>query len=176
MTGRVQEFVAQRAAELAGRVRSAGVASIDSARGAARTSAKTIKHLQSPVRVVGRSGVKLSAVTQTLTRNLIELQTDLVSAALADTARRLERAASAASLVELIRDQIGLLPSTRTRVLEDAQRTASVLGAAGREVRGVAAETFREIVASGQTDSVPARAKRRAKSTRKRTRRARKTA
>jgi hypothetical protein len=174
MIGPVREFMAARAAQLAGRIRGARVGSVASARGVVRSSAATIKHLQSPVHAVGRSGVKLTALTQTLSRNLIELQTEIVSAALTGTARRLEHAASAASLAELVRGQIELLPATRERLVGDAQRTARLFRDASREVRGVAVDTYREIVASGRAPAASPAPKRRAKPARKRAKRARK--
>src|SRR5688572_25388342 len=77
MIGQVQEFVAERAALLFGRVKDARRTSVASARGAVRNSAETIKHLQSPMQTVAQSGIKLTAVTQTLSQNLIELQTEM---------------------------------------------------------------------------------------------------
>jgi hypothetical protein len=52
----VQEFVAERAATIAGKVRKARKNSLASAREAARGSAESIKSLRNPVRVVSRSG------------------------------------------------------------------------------------------------------------------------
>src|SRR5262245_572071 len=111
----VQEFVAARAAALAGRVRKVRRNSVTSARDAVRNSADSIRSLKSPVRTFARSGIKLTSLSQTLSQNLIELQTEIFSAAITDAALRLERASRAANLVDLVRDQIQLVPATRTR-------------------------------------------------------------
>jgi hypothetical protein len=159
----VQEFVAGHAAALAGRVQKARRNSLTSARDAVRNSADSIRSLKSPVHTIARSGIKLTSVSQTLSQNLIELQTDIFNAAISDAALRLERASRAASLADLLREQIGLVPATRTRFTADAQRAAKIFREAGREVRAVAAQTFQSI---RTPDSGPApAAKRKARKT-----------
>ena len=60
--------------------------------------------------MVARLGVKLASVSQTAVQELIELQSDALTAAITEFAQRLERAAQAASVIELIRDQVHMLP------------------------------------------------------------------
>ena len=174
MIGQVQEFVAERAALLFGRVNDARRTSVASARGAVRNSAETIKQLRSPVQTVSRSGIKLTAVTQTLSQNLIELQTEIVGAAMSDAAQRLERAAGASSLGELVRGQVELLPATRKRLVHDTRRSVELFRDAGRELRTVATQTYRQIVESRRPAA--AKPKQRAKPARKRATRSRKAA
>jgi hypothetical protein len=177
MMPQVQEFVAERAAAIAGQVRKARRTSVQSARVAARGSAESIKSLKSPVRVVARSGVKLTTVSQAFSQNLIELQTDMVTAAIGDVALRLERAARAESLVDLFRDQLELVPATRVRIVGDAQRAAGLVRGLGREVRGVATqaiERFKDI--KDAAPAAPATKRKARKSARKTATRTRKAA
>ena len=179
MISQVQEFVTGRAAALAGRVKKVRLPSLTSARDAVRHSADSVRSLKTPIHAVARSGIRLTSVSQAFSQNLIELQTDIFSAAISDAALRLERASRASNIVELFRDQIELLPATRSRLGTDAQRAAEIFREAGREVRAVAAQTYEKIV-----DSAAAPAKRKPRKTaarktakvRKSTRRARKAA
>ena len=77
--------------------------------------------------MIARSGVKLTAVSQTAVSSLIELQSDMLTSALSDVALRLERASRAENIVDLVRDQIELIPATRARIVEDAQRAVDDL-------------------------------------------------
>jgi hypothetical protein len=172
----VQEFVAGQATALAGRVRKVRRNSLTSARDAVRNSADSIRSLKSPVRTFARSGIKLTSVSQTLSQNLIELQTDIFSAAITDAALRLERAARAGSLVELVRNQIELVPATRTRITADAQRVARIFREAGREVRAVATQTYQNIRSPAGTSAPAAKRKPRKTGARKSGSRARKAA
>ncbi len=171
----VQEFVAGQAAALAGRVQKVRRSSLSSVRDAARSSADSIRSLKMPVRAFARSGIKLTSVSQALSQNLIELQTNIFSAALADAAQRLERASRAGSLVELVRDQLELVPATRTRLTTDAQRAAQIFRDAGREVRAVAAQTYQGI-RTAEGSAAPAKRKPRKTAQRKSATRARKAA
>jgi hypothetical protein len=160
----VQEFVAGQAAVLADRARNVRRNLLSSARDAVRISADSIRSLKSPMRTFARSGIHLTSVSHTFSQNLIELQTDIFSAAITDAARRLERASRAASLAELVRDQIELVPATRARIDSDTQRVAQILRAAGREVRAVATQTYQEI-RSPERSAAPAAKRKTRKST-----------
>jgi hypothetical protein len=182
MISQVQEFVTGQAAALAGRVKKVRIPSLTSARDAVRNSADSVRSLKTPINAVARSGIRLTSVSQAFSQNLIELQTDIVSAAISDAALRLERASRASNLVELFRDQIELLPATRTRIGTDAQRAAEIFREAGREVRAVAAHTYEKIVESAHAPAASAKRKprktaaRKTTTARKTTRRARKAA
>jgi len=172
----VQEFVAERAATIAGKVRKARKNSLASAREAARGSAESIKSLRSPGRVVSRAGIKLTTVSQSLSQNLIELQADVVTSAISELALRLERAANAETIVDLFRDQIELVPATRARITGDAQRAAQILRDAGRDIRSVATHAFERIADRNDQSAASKPARRARKSGRKTAGRARKAA
>jgi hypothetical protein len=170
MMTNVQELVAERAAALAGRVAHARRTSLDSARQAARGSASSIKSLKHPVRIVARSGVRLTNVSQTLSQSLIELQTEMVTAALTDVALRLERASRASNIGELLRDQIELVPATRARIVDEAQRAARIFRDAGRNARSVATHAYQSIVEPAEAPAATPTAKRRPRKAQRKTR------
>lgn len=174
----MQEYVVARGELLRGQVRQLRETSAESFREAVVGSADTLKSLKSPVRLLARSGVKLSAVGQTAVQNLIELQSDVVTSALSEVALRLERATKAENIVEFVREQIELTPATRDRVVDEANRAVAIFKTAGREVRAVARHAFEGIVekAEKEVEAVKPRRKAAKRAVRKAPARARKAA
>jgi hypothetical protein len=138
--------VSEQTSAITGQVRKLRKESVETVREAVVGSAENVKALKTPVRVFARSGVKLTSVSQTAVSSLIELQSDMLTSALSDVALRLERAARAENIVDLVRDQFELIPATRTRVVEDAQRAAHIFKVAGRDLRNVATHTLERVV------------------------------
>ena len=150
----LREFVAERGELLVGQVRKLRETSADNVREAVSGSAESLKSLKSPVRVIARSSVKLTAVSQSAAQNLIELQAEVITSALNDVALRLERATRAATIVDLVRDQIELTPATRDRILEDANRAVTIFKSAGRDLRGVATHAYESIVERNAKEAI----------------------
>jgi len=146
MINQMQDFVAEQTSALTGQIQKFGKDSVETVREAVVGSADTLKALKSPVRVFARSGVKLTTVSQTAVASLIELQSDMLTSALSDAALRLERASRADNVVDLVRDQIELIPATRDRIVEDAQRAVQIFKHAGRDVRGVVKHVYERVV------------------------------
>jgi hypothetical protein len=146
MIVQVQEFVADSTAALSSQVRKMRKESVETVREAAAGSAENLKSLKSPVRTLARSGIKLTAVSHSTVASLIELQSEVLTSAISDAALRLERAARADTVLELVREQFEMIPATRTRIVEDAQRAASIFKHAGRDLRGVAAHLYERVV------------------------------
>jgi phasin family protein len=178
----MQEFVAERGEVLVGQVRKIRETSVETVREAVVGSAETLKSLKSPVRMIARSSVKLTTVSQATVQNLIELQSDVVTSALNDVALRLERATRAENIVEFVREQIELTPATRARMVEDASRAVTIIRTAGRDIRNVARHAYDSIVEKAEKEvEAPKTAVRRKtaaakRATRKTVRRARKAA
>jgi uncharacterized membrane-anchored protein YhcB (DUF1043 family) len=178
----MQDYVSERGELLAGQVRKIRENSVETVREAFSGSAETLKSLKSPVRTIARSGVKFTAVSQTTVQSLIELQSDVVTAALSDAALRLERATRAENIIELVREQIELTPATRDRVVEDANRAVTIFKTAGRDFRNVAKHAYQSIVDKAEKDAEAPKAAARRKTTtakratRKTAKRARKAA
>jgi hypothetical protein len=151
---------------------------IETMREIAMSSAGGIKSLKAPVRAIAHSGVKLAAVSQNAVQNLIELESEVITSALTAAAVRLERAAQAEGVVDLVLDQAEMLGATRDRIVDQATRAAEIFKVTGRELRGVARHAY-EIVVNTTEEKVPEvkRAKRKVKrAVRKTTARARKAA
>lgn len=142
----MQEYIAEGGDLLTGKVRSFRKNSAETVREAIAGSAETLKALKSPVRMIARSSVKLTSVSQTAVQSLIELQSDVVTSALTDVALRLERATRAENIVELVREQIELTPATRARMAEDATRVVTIVKVASRDFRNVARHAYESIV------------------------------
>jgi phasin family protein len=160
MISQIQEFVSERTAAVADKVQKAFQEPIAAVREAASGSAGRVKSLKQPVRVVARSGIRLTSVSQATMQSLIELQSEAIQSAIGDAALRLERASRAASLVDLIRAQVELLPATRERMGEDARRAAEIVRSASRDFGAIATQTF-ERVAQSNDDETPAKAAKR---------------
>ena len=146
MIDRMQEFVAEQTAVLQGQVEKIAKDSVETVRETVVGSAETLKSFKSPVRTLARSGVKVTAVSQTAVASLIDLQSDMLTSAISDAALRLERASRADNIVDLFRDQIEMIPASRDRIVEDGKRAVHIFKVAGRDLRGVAANLYEKVV------------------------------
>lgn len=145
MASKVKQFVNEQAqvlAEQATRLRRAPGKVV---RGAAAKSAKGIRALQAPVRVVTHSGVKLTNVSHEAVLSLMALQLEVVTSALSDAATQLERVAQADNVTDLVRGQADELRAVRERVVNDVNRAVSIVRNAGRGAREVATETYTKV-------------------------------
>ena len=154
MINQMQDFVAEQAAALSSQVEKMRKESVETVREAVVGSASSLKSLKSPVRTLARSGIKITTVSQTAVASLIELQSDMLTSAISDAALRLERASRADNLVELVREQVEMIPATRDRIVEDAQRAALIFKHAGRDLRGVASNLYERVVETAE-ENIP---------------------
>ena len=113
-------------------------------------SAEGLKALKRPVRMVAHSGVKLTAVSQSTLASLIELQSEVVTSAMTAVATRLERAAEAEGIVDMVLDQASMLPASRERFVDEAIRAVEIFKDAGRDVGKIATHVLATV--TGQTD------------------------
>jgi phasin family protein len=183
MFTQIQDFMTEQTQAFAGHAQKFRDDPVETVREAAVTSAEGIKSLKQPVRMIARSGVKLTAISQSALQGLIELQSEIVTSALTDAAVRLERAARADNVVDLLQEQAEALRATRDRLVDEAGRAMAIFRHAGRDVAKVASQTYAKVVESDE-EEVPAAATTRArkakrpvrKTARKTTARARKAA
>ena len=173
MASKVKEFVNEQAqvlAEQATRLRRAPGKAV---RGVAAKSAKGIRALQDPVRVVTHSGVKLTNVSHEAVLSLMALQLEVVTSALSDAAAQLERVAQSDNVTDLVRGQADELRAVRERVVSDVNRAVSIVRNAGRGARAVATETYAKVARPAKAAKAKAKAKttraRKAKRTRRTT-------
>jgi phasin family protein len=133
-----EEFLEQQKKGLVELVKTFRKERVAAARRAALESAQRIKALNARVRRLASSGVRLSTISQGTAERLIELQSEIVTAALDDAAAQLQRIADTESVRDLARDQAAVLQATRQRIVEDISRAVSILKGAAGDVRKVA--------------------------------------
>ncbi len=158
MASKVKAFVNEQAqvlAEQAGRLRRAPGKAV---RGAAAASAKRVRALQEPVRVVTHSGVRLTNVSHEALLGLMALQLDVVTSALSDAAAQLERVAQSDNVKDLVSGQADELRAVRERVVSDVGRAVSIVREAGRGARDVATETYTKVTRPATTTTKAKRA------------------
>jgi hypothetical protein len=149
MVSKVKEFVNEQKQVLSSQARRLGRAPGKVVRNAAARSAKRIKALQEPVRVVTHSGVKLTNVSHEALLGLMALQLEVVTSALSNAAAQLERVAQSDNVMDLVRGQADELRATRERVVKDVKRAVSIVKDAGIGARDVATETYTKVVKRG---------------------------
>jgi hypothetical protein len=115
-------------------------------RRAAAKSAERVRALQRPARAVTHSGVRLATLSQHTLQSLLELQLEVVTAALTNAAEQLERVARARSVRTLVGGQAGELKAARERIIKDIGRVLVILRRAGKGVRSVATNTYADVV------------------------------
>jgi len=178
MFTQIQDFMTEQKNALAEQAQKFREDPVESARGAATGSAEGLKSLKDPVRVIARSGVKLTAISQNALQGLIELQSEIVTSALTDAANRLERAARADNVIDLMQEQAEALRATRDRMVDEAARAFAIFKDAGRDVSKVATQTYAKVVETDDEEAPVAktapvrRAKRAVRKTTARARRA----
>ena len=146
MVGKARKLMNEQvkfASEQAGILRSAPGTLM---RRAAQKSATGVKALQKPVQAVTRSGVRLTTLTQHTVESLLELQLEIVTAALTNAAEQLDRVSRAQSVRALVGGQAEELKAARERIVKDIQRVVAILKRAGKGARAVATDTYAEIV------------------------------
>jgi len=178
MNVHVKEFRSERRRDLTEQMQRFRDEPIETLREIAVNSADGIKSLKAPVRAFAHSGVKLATVSQNALQSLIELESDVITSTLSAAAMRLERAAQAEGVADLVLDQADMLGSTRDRIVDHATRAVEIFKVTGRDLRGIGRHAY-EVFVKATEERVPEvkRAKRKVKrAVRKTTARARKAA
>ncbi len=178
MNVHVKEFRSERRRDLVEQMQRFRDEPLETLREMAVNSADGIKSLKAPVRAFAHSGVKLATVSQNALQSLIELESDVITSTLSAAAMRLERAAQAEGVADLVLDQADMLGSTRDRIVDHATRAVEIFKVTGRDLRGIGRHAY-EVFVKATEERVPEvkRAKRKVKrAVRKTTARARKAA
>ena len=131
----VNEFIEEQRKGLTELLANLSKSRLAAARSAARESAARIKALNGRVRSLARSGVRLTAVSHGAVRSLVELNADIVSAALTDASVQLERMAYTESVRDLARMQAEVLAAARQRIVDDMERAVTILKDAASDAR-----------------------------------------
>lgn len=174
MRAQIDEYVIERRPTLTDRLYRFRDEPVESMREVAVTSADAIKSLKSPVRALAHAGVRFATVSQTTLQNLIELESEVITSTLSAAATRLERAAGAENMVELVLDQAEMLGATRDRLADEAARAVKILTVAGRDMRKVGTHLYGQVFETAEPELPKAKstASRKTKRTVRKTRRA----
>jgi phasin family protein len=156
----ITEFMTEQKEMLAEQIKRIQKDPVKLARETAQKSAESLKGMKSPVRAAARSGVKLTAITQSTAQRLIELQTEIVTTALTDAAGRLERAARTDDVVDLLRDQAQALKATAERIVNDLTQTGEIFKDAGSDVLTVGTHLYDQVFESDEEEPPKAKAPR----------------
>lgn len=108
-----------------------------------------------PVQTLTKSGLRLNKISHNSIAKLVDHQSDMVKGALGATSKRLHVAANAASVKQLVDDQVKLMPASRKRLVGDVRETIEVL----TEVRGDVTELVRDTLEEMQRQGKSAAAK-----------------
>lgn len=164
MIANINESRSERQRDLAWQMRRLRDEPIETMREVAVNSAGGIKSLKAPVRAFAHSGVKLATVSQNAVQNLIELESEVITSTLTAAAMRLERAAQAEGVFDLVLDQAEMLGATRDRIVDHSTRAVEIFKVAGRDLRDVARHTYEVFIkATGEEVPEVKRAKRKVK-------------
>ena len=131
---------------------------VSGTRNAAVASANFIARGKKPVKILTASGLKLNTITHQSIARFISTQSDMVEGTLLATADRLETAANAHSVRELVQGQVAMLPATRDRLSKDARKTFELLVEARDDLGELVSDTVVKLRKSG--DDVTTKAKR----------------
>ena len=164
MVAHVNEFVGEQRKALAEQLHRLREEPVEMLREVVGMSADGVKSLKKPVRTVTHSSLRLATVSERALRELIELESEVVTSALTAAAARLERVAKAESMVDLFLDQIEMLRATRERLIEQASRAVEIISHAGRDVRTVGMHLYDKVVEPVEEE--PPKARRRARKAR----------
>jgi hypothetical protein len=147
----INEFIDEQRKGLAELLENLSRSRVAAARNAARQSAARIKELNGRVRLLARSGVRLTAVSQNAAQGLIELHAEIVNTALSEAATQIERLAYTESVRDLARLQAEVLQAARQRIVDDIARAMTILKDAAGDARKAVAP------AAPATGKAPAR-------------------
>lgn len=115
---------------------------VDGARLRAATAAGQVADGKKPVKTLADAGVAISKVSHRATGKIIKQQARIVSNSIDAVAGRLQAAAGAESLRDLVSTQVRLVPENTARLINDTRDAFGIVVDAGAEVRGIVVKTF----------------------------------
>jgi len=150
MLNQMQDYMNEHMQALAGQAQRFGADPMTAIRDGMAQSASSLKSMRQPVRSVARSGARVSALTHETAQQLIELQLQMITAALTEMAEGLERAGQAKDFAALVSVQADTLRHSAERVVGDANRALEILTSAGRGVQTVAVEAYEKVAKAAE--------------------------
>lgn len=134
--------VQERGRQLASRAQDYVEVSVERARSSVVQAAVLVEQLQQPLKTLTAAGIRLTALSQRYAERLLSLQGELIGGTLADSAKRLRKAAQASDVRQLLSVQLELLPATRERFAEELKQAAELVSDSGKDLRGLARDTY----------------------------------
>lgn len=128
---------------------------VDGARLRAAAAAGQVADGKKPVQTLADAGIAISKVSHKATGKIIKQQARIVSNSIDAVAGRLQAAAGAESLKDLVSTQVRLVPENTARLINDTRDALGIVADAGTEVRGIVVKTFGTL--RGRTPARPAR-------------------
>ena len=128
---------------------------VSGARHQTEQAAGRVKQGKKPVKTLSRMGQELSSISHRATTKVVKSQARLIENQIDAFAGRLNTAANATSVRDLVSDQIRLFPENAAQFVEDTRNTFAAVAEAGGEVRQLFSGTISELRGS----ATPARKK-----------------
>lgn len=141
MNPRIESSINRIADEARGRYE----AWLTGARNQTSEVAGRVKKGKKPVKTLSQLAIKLSGVSHRATNKIVRQQTKLVEHQIDAFAGRLQAAARAESLTDLVRRQFQLIPENASTLLADSRATLSIVADAGGEARDVVLATVKDL-------------------------------
>ena len=134
----------------------------------ASEAASRVNRGKKPVKTVSKLGLKLTAVSHRTADKVLKQNTKLVENQIDAFADRLEAAASASNVRDLVGTQIRLIPENAARFVGDARDALKIVTSAGGEVKDLFRGTFDELRGVAPVAQKPAKSSPRKKATTRR--------
>jgi hypothetical protein len=119
-------------------------------------AADTVLAAKTPVERLADAGLRLNKLSAQYVEQLVSHQATAAQDLLVDGAQRLRVLAKARSLRDAWSDQVELFDVTRARTTQSLQRTLEIVSDAGRNVAGLAVETYAELLRAPVPQRKPA--------------------
>lgn len=126
-------------------------------RQAAHASARLMASAKQPLQVVTDSSLKLNKISHQSIARLVNVQSHAIEGTVLAAAKRLETAANAHSVNELVNDQMAMVPASRERLVKDARQALDVLSDTRDELRALVNDTVADFGRGERTSAAKAR-------------------
>ena len=111
----------------------------------ANAAAGRVSRGKKPVKALSRLGLKLTAVGHRTADKILRQNTKIVEHQLDAVSGRLQAAATATDVRDLVGTQVRLIPENASRFVSDARDALSIVSGAGNEVKSLVKGTFDEL-------------------------------
>lgn len=125
--------------------RQAGQVAVDRVRDALDNGADWVDSGRAPVQVLTDKTLKLNRISHNSAARLVRVQSEFIEGSVEGAAQRLQAAARARDLRQLLDSQVKLMPATRDRIVTDARKTIDVLVDTRDDLTSLVRETLGDL-------------------------------